>query len=147
MDLEDKPQYLPPFLTLQTLTKIRIITSALQDERDDQILFILEMPPQGSVEALDLSGKPFGHAECVTVATRHFAGKRSNELPACGAEAIDRALDHPVVIVENVEAPLQLGCSGGEGGEIIVILNMMVPIQLTEQKAHPALEQGQERCW
>jgi hypothetical protein len=56
VDLEHKPQYLPPFLTLQLPTKIRIITSALQDERDDQILFILEMPQQGSVEALDLSG-------------------------------------------------------------------------------------------
>jgi hypothetical protein len=142
VDLEDKPQYLPPFLTLQTLTKIRIITSALQDERDDQILFILEMPPQGSVEALDLSGKPFGHAECVTVATRHFAGKRSNELTACGAEDMHRAVDHTVVIVENVEALLQLWRSGSEGGEIVVIFNMMVSIQLSEQKAHPALEQG-----
>jgi hypothetical protein len=46
VDLEDKPKYLPPFLTLQLLTKIRIITSALQDERHDQILFILEMPQQ-----------------------------------------------------------------------------------------------------
>jgi hypothetical protein len=142
VDLEDKPQYLSPFLALLLLTKIRIITRALQDERDDQILFILEMPQQGSVEALDLSGKPFGHAERVTVATRHFAGKRSNELTACGAEAMDRAVDHPVVIVENVEALLQFWCSDGEGGEIVVILNTMVPIKLTEQKAHPALEQG-----
>jgi hypothetical protein len=39
VDLENKPQYLPPFLTLQLLTKIRIIKSALQDERDDQILW------------------------------------------------------------------------------------------------------------
>jgi hypothetical protein len=38
VDLEDKPQYLPLFVTLQILSKIRIITSALQDERDDQIL-------------------------------------------------------------------------------------------------------------
>jgi hypothetical protein len=142
VDLEDKPQYLPPFLTLQLLTKIGIISSALQDERDDQILFILEMPQQGSVEALDLSGKPFGYARRVTVATRHFAGKRSNEFTACGAEAMDRAVDRPVVIVENVEALLQLWHSGGEGGEIVVILNTMMPIQLTEQKAHPALEQG-----
>ena len=141
MDLEDKPQYLPPFLTLQLLTKIRIITSALQDERDDQILFILEMPQQGSVEALDLSGKPFDHARRITVATRHFAGKRSNELTACGAEAIDSAVDHPVVVVENVEALLQLWRSGGKGGEIVVILDTMVPIQLSEQKAHPAPEQ------
>jgi hypothetical protein len=102
--MEDKSQYLPPFLTLQLLTKIRIITSALQDERDDEILFILEMLQQGSVEALDLSGKPFGHAQRVTVAARHFAGKRSNEVTARGAEAIDSAVDHPVVIVENVEA-------------------------------------------
>ena len=100
------------------------------------------MPQQGSVEALNLFGKPFGHARRVTVTTRHFAGKRSNEFTACGAEAIDRAVDHPVVIVENVEALLQLWRSGGEGGEIVVILNTMVPIQLSEQKAHPALEQG-----
>jgi hypothetical protein len=33
------------------------------------------------------------------------------------------AVDHPVVIVENVEALLQLWRSGGEGGEIVVILN------------------------
>jgi len=71
------------------LTKIRIITSALQDERDDQILFTFKMPQQGSVEALDLSSKPFGHAQRVTVAARHFAGKRGNKLTACGAEAND----------------------------------------------------------
>jgi len=116
-DLEDNPQRLPLFLALPLLTKSRIITGALQDERDDQIFFILEMPQQGSVEALDPSGKPFGHAQRVTVATRHLAGKRSNELTACGAEAIDRAVDHPVVIVENVEALLQLWRSGGKGGE------------------------------
>jgi hypothetical protein len=46
-----------------------------------------------------------------------------------------------VIIVENVEALLQLWRSGGEGGEIIVIVNAMVPIQLSDQKAHPALEQ------
>jgi hypothetical protein len=132
----------PLFLGLRLLTKIRIITSALQDERDDQILFILKMPQQGSVEALDLSGKPFGYPQRVTVATRHFAGKRSNELTAYGAEAIDRAVNHPVVVVENVEALLQLWHSGGEGGEIIIILNRMMPIQLTEQKVYPALEQG-----
>src|SRR6202048_550879 len=146
-DLEDNPQRLPLFLALPLLTKSRIITGALQDERDDQIFFILEMPQQGSVEALDLSGKPFGHAQRVTVATRHFAGKRSNEFTACGAEAMDRAVDHPVVIVENVEALLQLWRSGGEGGEIVIILNTMVHIQLSEQEAHPALEQGQKRCW
>jgi hypothetical protein len=32
VDLEGKSQYLPPFLTLQILTKIRTITSALHDE-------------------------------------------------------------------------------------------------------------------
>jgi hypothetical protein len=53
----------PPFLALRLLTKIRIVTSALQDERDDQGFLILEMPQQGSVEALDLFGKPFGHAQ------------------------------------------------------------------------------------
>jgi hypothetical protein len=58
-------------------------------KRDDQILFILEMPQQGFVEAFDLSGKPFGLVPHLTDATRHFAGKRSNELTACGAEAID----------------------------------------------------------
>jgi hypothetical protein len=45
------------------------------------------MPQQGAVEALDLSGK-FGHARGVAVATRRFAGKRSNELTACVTEAI-----------------------------------------------------------
>jgi hypothetical protein len=52
----------PPFLALRLLTKIRIITSALHDERDDQEVFILKMPQQGSVEALDLSGKPLAPA-------------------------------------------------------------------------------------
>jgi hypothetical protein len=82
-------------------------------KRDDQILFILEMPQQGLVEAFDLSGKPFGLVPRLTDATRHFAGKRSNELTACGAEAIDCAEDHPVVIVENVDALLQLWRSAG----------------------------------
>jgi hypothetical protein len=33
-----------------------------------------------AVEALDLSGKPFGRAQHVAVAARHFAGERGNEL-------------------------------------------------------------------
>src|SRR5271154_3252349 len=98
-----------------------------KDERDDQILFILKMPQQGSVEVLDLTSKPFGNAQRATVAARYFTGKRSNKLTACGVEAMDRAVDHLVVIVENVETLLQRWRSGGEGGEIIVILNTMVP--------------------
>ena len=128
---------------LQVLTKIRIIPSALQDERDDQVFFILEMPQQGSVEALDLSGKPFGDAQRIAVAPRHLAGQRGDELAACGGKVIDRVVDHTVVVVENVEALLQLWRSGGEGGEIVLILDAMVRIQLSEQKAHPALEQRQ----
>ena len=142
MDMEDKPQRLPPFLVAQLLTKIRIITSALEDERDDQILFILEMPQQGSIETHNLSGKPFGRAQRITVAAQYLARKRGNEFSACGAKVKDRAMNYAVVIVENVEAPLQLWRSGGERGEIVTILNAMVRIQLSEQKAHPALEQG-----
>jgi hypothetical protein len=52
------------------LAKIRIVACALQDERDDQILFVLEMPQQGSIEIHDLSGKPFGRAQRIAVSAR-----------------------------------------------------------------------------
>jgi hypothetical protein len=41
---------------------MRIVARALQDERDNQVLFILKMPQQGSIETNNLSGKPFGRS-------------------------------------------------------------------------------------
>ena len=43
--------------------------------------------------------------------------KRARIFMAYGDEAIDRTVDHAVVIVEDVEALLELWSSGGEAGE------------------------------
>jgi len=64
---------------------MRIVARALQDERDNQVLFILKMPQQGSIETNNLPGKPFGRAQRVAVAAQHLARKCGNEFAACGA--------------------------------------------------------------
>jgi len=75
------------------------------------------MPEQGSIETHNLSGKPFGRAQRITVAAPYLARKRGNEFAACGAKFKDRAMDHPVVIVENVEPLCSFGAAAAKVGK------------------------------